>query len=115
MRAELQHQIVRDQAINIRHKPVKVARHHNPFTTPEAEVEFWNILALVIKDKAVPDGFGVHVEDWENGYPELEIIKTGARGKELEVVLPEAIWLLQAVLWAQGLDVMSRLVEIDSD
>jgi hypothetical protein len=112
---ELQHQIARDQAHNIRHKPIKVARHRNPFPTPEAEAEFWEILAMVIKDSAIPDGFGVHVEEWESGYPELEIIKTGARGKELEVVLPEAIWLPRAILWAQGLDVMSRLVEVDSD
>jgi hypothetical protein len=112
---ELQHQIARDQAHNIRHKPVKVARHQNPFVTPEAETEFWEILAVVIKDSAAPDGFGVCIEEWESGYPEIEIIKTGARGKELEVVLPEAIWLPRAVLWAQGLDVMSRLVEVDSD
>jgi hypothetical protein len=41
---ELQHQITRDQAHNICHKPVKVARHHNPFATTTAEEEFHDIL-----------------------------------------------------------------------
>jgi hypothetical protein len=74
---ELQHQIARDQAHNIHHKPVKVARHHNPFATTAAEAEFHNILRLVVESEAVPEGFGVCPDEWEDGYPEQETIKTG--------------------------------------
>jgi hypothetical protein len=112
---ELQHQIARDQAHNICHKPVKVARHRSPFTTTAAETEFQNVLRLVVESDAVPAGFGVHPDEWEDGYSEHEIIKTGLRGKTLEVTLPEAVWLPRAILWAQALDLMSRLVEIEWD
>jgi hypothetical protein len=111
----LQCQIASDQAHNIRHKPVKVARHHNPFATPEAETEFRDILALVVESRTIPGGYGVLVDEWEDGYPEREIIKTGLRGKGLEVVLPEEVWFPRAVLWTQALDVMTQLVEIDGD
>jgi hypothetical protein len=109
--AELQHQIAYDQSHNVRHKPVKVPRHHNPFATPEAEMEFQDVLSIIIAGKTIPASFGVSADEWDDGYPELEIIKTGSRGKELEVILPEAMWLPRAVLWSQALDLMSQLVE----
>jgi hypothetical protein len=91
--AELQHQIAYDQSHNVQHKPVKVARHHNPFATPEAEMEFQDVLSIIAEGKIILAGFGVRADEWDDGYPELEIIKTGSRGKELEVILPEAAWL----------------------
>jgi hypothetical protein len=109
--AELQNQVAYDQSHNVRHKPVKVPRHHNPFAMPDAENEFQDLLSIIIERNIVPAGFGVSADEWDDGYPELETIKTGSRGKELEVVLPEAAWLPQAILWSQALDLMSQLVQ----
>ena len=113
--AELQHQIAHDQSHNIRHKAVKVARHRNPFVTPEAETEFQDVLSMIVEGKAIPAGFGVCTDEWDGGYPELETIKTGSRGKQLEVILPEAAWLPRAVLWSQALDLMGQLVETEAE
>jgi hypothetical protein len=113
--AELQHQIAHDQSHNVRHKPVKVPRHCNPFAAQEAQMEFQNILSIITEGKTIPAGFGVVADEWDDGYPELEIIKTGSRGKELEVILPEAAWLPRAVLWSQALDLMSQLVGTEAD
>jgi hypothetical protein len=112
---ELQHEIARDQAHNIRHEPIKVARHRNPFPTQAAEDEFHNILKIVVEQGVIPEGFGVCPDEWEDGYPEQETIKTGLRGKGLEITLPEAVWFPRAILWAQALDVMSRLVDTRCD
>ena len=92
-KTKLQHHIARDQAHNICHKPVKVTRHHNPFKTTAAEAEFNDLLRLVVENAAIPEGFGVCPDEWQDGYPEQETIKTGLRGKGLQVTLPEAVWL----------------------
>lgn len=112
---ELENQVEADQEHNIRHEPIRIARHQNPFQTDEKEAEFLSILAMVVRDDLVPIGYGVLVDEWDDdNYSELEIIKPGTKGKEIEVVLPREIWLPRATYWAQALDLMGHLI-IDNE
>lgn len=107
----LENMIAEDQEHNIRHAPVPVARHRNPFETDEEEAEFFSLLGAVANGNIVPAGYGVLQEEWdEDNYPEREIINVGARAVELEVTLTREVWLPRAICWAQGLDVMERLI-----
>jgi hypothetical protein len=38
----------------------------------------------------------------------MEAINPGTRGKEIIVALPRDVWLPRAILFAQGLDAMTR-------
>ncbi|KAJ6603888.1 hypothetical protein B0H10DRAFT_1656878, partial [Mycena sp. CBHHK59/15] len=53
----------------------------------------------------IPEHFGVAVAEWEEAfYGETENVKIGR--KEVEIVLPFAVWWPRAVAWAQGLELM---------
>jgi hypothetical protein len=107
----VQNCIAEDQAANIRHAPVKVARHANPFHEGAVEDQFYAILNEVRSNGLIPEGYGVLDCEWENMcYPEVEVINLGPRGKEIVVALPKAIWLSRAILFVQGLDVMTRML-----
>ncbi|KAJ7714865.1 hypothetical protein B0H16DRAFT_1340362 [Mycena metata] len=109
---ELENQIEAVQAQNIRHAPVKVARHHSPFEEAADEATFLELLAIVISQPdVVPEDYGVQPEEWSgDGYPETETIRTGTNGKELLVVLPRTEWFPRAIQWAQGLDLLNRVL-----
>jgi hypothetical protein len=108
----LQDCIAKDQAKNIRHPAVKVARHKNPFESLAHQEQFFQALDEVRNAYLVPEGYGVLEWEWEDEtYPLLETINPGARGKDIIVELPKAIWLPRAILFAQGLDVMSRFTQ----
>jgi hypothetical protein len=48
LREQLENQIEEDQAQNIRHEPIKVARHSSPFDSAEDEGAFIDMLHLLI-------------------------------------------------------------------
>lgn len=110
---ELENQIRADQAQNIRHSPVKVARHASPFDEDEDERAFLELLGEVLSQPdLVPEDYGVTEEEWEDEhYPETETIRTGTNGKELVVELPRRYWFPRAVQWAQALDLLTRVLE----
>ncbi|KAJ7758913.1 hypothetical protein B0H14DRAFT_2404259, partial [Mycena olivaceomarginata] len=111
---ELENQIAAEQAQNIRHAPVKVARHGSPFPEDaEMEQDFLDLLEEVLAQADVlPQNYGVLEEEWdEEEYPELEIIRTGTKGKELRIILPREEWYDRAVRWAQALDLLNRVLE----
>ncbi|KAJ7259953.1 hypothetical protein B0H12DRAFT_1014234 [Mycena haematopus] len=110
---ELENQIEADQAQNIRHAPVKVARHHSPFEDDEDEAAFLELLQVILSQPDVlPADYGVVEEEWEDAdYPETEVIRTGTNGKELVVVLPRDEWFPRAVQWAQALDLLNRVLD----
>jgi hypothetical protein len=112
----LQDCITEDQAKNIRHPAVKVARHANPFKCEADEDRFFAVLAEIRGRTLIPEGYGVLEHEWEDeAYPVLETINPGTRGsKQIIVELPRAIWLPRAILFAQGLDVMARLTHDDN-
>jgi hypothetical protein len=60
----------------------------------------------------VSEGFGVLPNEWEDGvYPEFEALAVGrGRRKEICMTLPSEVWLPQARLWAQGLEVMVHIL-----
>ncbi|KAJ7438359.1 hypothetical protein FB451DRAFT_1416297 [Mycena latifolia] len=109
---ELENQIQADQAQNIRHAPVKVARHHSPFDEEADEQGFLELLAEVLSQPDVPEDYGILPEEWEgDSYDEVETIRTGTNGKELVVALPRDDWFPRAVQWAQALDLLTRVVD----
>lgn len=110
---ELENQIQADQAQNIRHAPVKVARHESPFDDVEQEDMFLELLdAVISQPEVLPADYGVLEDEWEDeDYPETETIRTGTNGKELVVVLPRDDWFPRAVRWAQALDLLTRVLE----
>lgn len=93
---ELENQIEGDQDHHIRHKPIAVARHRNPFTVEEEERHFTDILAEVSRRGIIPPHYGVQPNEWDSD------------------TYPLDIWYPRAVLWAQGLEVLRQLVEVDS-
>jgi hypothetical protein len=70
------------------------------------------MLATARTEEAIPEGYGVLPSEWEDGtYLSYETIKSGRRGaKELNVALPDHIWRPRSILWAQGLDLLHRIL-----
>ncbi|KAJ6552913.1 hypothetical protein B0H19DRAFT_949233, partial [Mycena capillaripes] len=115
---ELENQIQADQAQNVRHAPVKVARHESPFENEEHETAFLELLQIVLSQPdQQPEGYGILPDEWEEeGYGEVETIRTGTNGKELVVVLPRNDWFPRAVQWVQALDLLTRVLhEMDDE
>ncbi|KAJ7718880.1 hypothetical protein DFH07DRAFT_761389, partial [Mycena maculata] len=109
--ADMENRISMDQAHNIRHAPIKVARHCSPFDNAEQEAIFMDLLEDILEQDNVPEDYRVRDVEWdEEDYPETEIIRPGIRGKEIVVVLPRGEWLPRAVIWAQALDVLSQIL-----
>jgi hypothetical protein len=106
----LENQIEGDIAQNIRHQPVKVARHHSPFEDPDVQDNFLELLDEVLSQpEHLPDDYGILEDEWEDDdYPEIESIKPGTNGKELIIVLPRAEWFPRAAQWVQALDFLTR-------
>ncbi|KAJ7685825.1 hypothetical protein B0H17DRAFT_1013903 [Mycena rosella] len=113
----LENRIGQDQERNIRHAPIKVARHESPFDNAEQEVLFMVLLRDVFELGELPEHYGVRDEEWEtDDYPEMEIIRPGTRGKEIPIVLLRDEWFPRAVKWVQALDVMSRVLsQVEAD
>ena len=102
--------IAADQEHHIRHDPVEVPEHGNPFISPDAKALFANALRDVVAAGIVPSGFGLLDSEWDNGtYPEYEDIKSGRDGKRLNIYLPFAVWWPRAVVWVQGLQLMTKI------
>lgn len=108
---ELENQVQADITRNIRHQPVKVAKHRSPFKDAELEVHFLAVLEDHLAQPDLPDDYGILEDEWEEeDYPEIEIIRPGTKGKELAVILPRDYWFPRAVRWVQGLDLMTRVL-----
>ncbi|KAJ7218883.1 hypothetical protein B0H12DRAFT_1271765, partial [Mycena haematopus] len=110
---QLENQIEGDLAHNIRHQPVKVAKHRSPFKNAEFEKYFMSQLEDLLAEPGIlPEEYGVREEEWEgDDYLEIEVFRPGTKGKELSIILPRDIWFPRAVRWAQGLDLLSRVLE----
>lgn len=100
--------IAADQTRDIRHEAIDVPTHGSPFTAEQAEV-FFEALSAVKEQGIIPAGFELDVD----GYPVRESIHLGRGGKRVSVILPFDIWWPRALLWAQGLDLMTRMLVED--
>ncbi|KAJ6595295.1 hypothetical protein B0H10DRAFT_2329373 [Mycena sp. CBHHK59/15] len=102
--------IADDQTRDIRHEAIEVPSHGSPFNS-EMEAVFFEALEDLKAQNIVPEDFDLDVEH----YPVRESIHLGRGGKRITVILPVDIWWPRALLWAQALDLMTRmLVEIES-
>ncbi|KAJ7340847.1 hypothetical protein DFH08DRAFT_963692 [Mycena albidolilacea] len=110
---QLENRVQADLVRNIRHEPVKVAKHRCPFTDAELEDHFLGLLDDVLaQSEIVPENYGIRDDEWEEeDYPEIEVIRPGTKGKELAIILPRAEWFPKAVRWAQALDLLTRVLD----
>lgn len=107
--------IADDQARDVRHAAVEVPEHYSPFDA-ETEAIFFQTLEELEANEYIPDGYGLTPEELgDEGYPTCESIHLGRGGKKISVILPVDMWWPRALRWAQGLDLMTRiLVQIES-
>jgi hypothetical protein len=95
---------------NVRHEPVRVARHSSPFPTEKVHVLFCETLERVREEGIVPINYGICEDEWEDGYPPYEILGIGKRAQgQLRISLPDDVWRPKALLWCQALDVLTRI------
>jgi hypothetical protein len=100
------------------YEKVNVPKHENPFIGhPEMETVFHKVLAAARMEEVIPEGYGVLPSEWDDGtYSSYETIKSGRKGaKEINVALPDHIWRPRSTLWAQGLDILRRILFVISE
>ncbi|KAJ7488184.1 hypothetical protein FB451DRAFT_1025939, partial [Mycena latifolia] len=107
--------IADDQAEDVRHAAIEVPKHRSPFS-PEMEAIFFDALRVVQEEEIIPEGYGLTPDELDGGvYPARESIHLGRGGKKISVPLPLDVWWPRALRWAQGLELMTRLlIEIES-
>ncbi|TFY80937.1 hypothetical protein EWM64_g3074 [Hericium alpestre] len=83
-------QIAADQGPNVRHEPIEVSRHANPFPTFDVEKLFWAAFHKAQAAHIVPDAMMLTDAEWGfDGYPVQEDIPLGTRNRRaLTVALP---------------------------
>lgn len=110
---DLAEQIANNQKPHVRHEGAPVPLHTNPFQHAEAESRFFGVLGEVVKNGIIPTGYGMLIDEWEDGiYPDVEYLRIGLHGKkEIQVSLAAPVWRRRAQLWVQGLSVLSHFSE----
>lgn len=107
--------IHRDILPNVRHDPIPVARHQDPFADqPDNTLEttFFEFLNKSLSDTLkIPSGYGLRANEWEDEtYPEAEFLQVGARRTALTIELPYDVWYPRAVAWGKGLDLLNTML-----
>lgn len=91
-----------------------VPESRNPFPSVHAENLFHEALGNVRERGIIPPGYHLLPHEIEGGYPSVEVIRAGRRGRrEIRVGLPVAIWQPRAVLWGQAVDVLTRVLDLE--
>jgi hypothetical protein len=105
----IQEQLASQQQNHVRHPPIKVPRHQNPFSSLNQRSEFWQAVQEAEAEGYIPRGYGVHPDEWDDGvYPEIEVLKVGTRKcSEMQVGMPNSIWFPRAVYWTRALHIMT--------
>jgi hypothetical protein len=111
--AFIREQLDSQQKNHVRHPPIKVPRHHNPFGSLDQEETFWLAFHDATEEEYIPQGYGVCPDEWSEGiYPEIEVIRSGNHKRgELEIGLPNAVWFPRAIRWAQALHILEFCLE----
>lgn len=97
----------------IRHEPIGVPDHRNPFPDDATEALFFSTLREIVEADVVPAGYGLFPDEWEEDrYPLFETLKVGKwGGKSIVISLAAPIWRRRAVLWAQAVNLLTRFIE----
>ena len=107
--------IVAEQNIHIRHAAIDVPSTTSPFRTAQAFDIFRSALQETQERGIIPLGYRVAKDEWPGGsYPEIELITVGRGKREYAVELPFEVWWTRSVLWAQGLDIMTRICMMEN-
>lgn len=92
------------------HDAIVVPDVTNPFSDDDLMQAFTTALDIVREQGMLPEGYGLLPEEWDdNEYPAFWVIKSGRRGKDLTISLPDARWRARSELWGQALDIINRL------
>lgn len=92
------------------HDAVVIPDVTNPFSDDELMHAFTTALEIVREQEMLPEGYGLLPEEWDDDeYPAYWVIKSGRRGKDLTISLPDARWQARSELWGQALDTVNRL------
>lgn len=112
----LDEEIASSQRRHIRHAPIPVPVAGCPFRSEATIDVFMQCLGEVSAAGIVPEHYGLREAEWpEGGYGEHEYIALGRQRRRVTVDLPFTVWWPRAVLWAQGLEIMSRLILAEED
>jgi hypothetical protein len=98
----------------VRHDPVPVPDDTTPFPDDDAEHQFLARLQDLVEREYIPVGYGLLPEEWEgNAYPLFETLLVGRRsgGRELNISLVEPVWMHRAILWVQGLYLLTQFLQ----
>jgi len=108
---ELEDKIGDEQEVkNIRHEPIPVPKHANPFQDNEMEI-FTGAIVEMTKSGENPRGYGLLPEEWgTDGYPSYEVIKVGRVRKEKRISLPDHTWRPRAELWGRALYLLNSIM-----
>ncbi|KAF8592699.1 hypothetical protein K439DRAFT_1323238, partial [Ramaria rubella] len=109
----LQERITVDLWRNVKHNPVKVTRHQDPFEDlgPSWFAIFERMTAEMRESAWMLEGYGLHSQEWdEDEYPSHEYLRVGRKESKLLVGLPVDIWYPWAVAWGQGLFALNRIL-----
>lgn len=110
--AEIQ---VAEENRHVRHAAVDVPSTASPFDTAEALEVFTLAIRETQEQGIVPSGYGVAEDEWADGsYPDIELITVGRGKQEYTVELPFEVWWTRSVIWAQGLDIMTRICMMEN-
>ncbi|KZV62873.1 hypothetical protein PENSPDRAFT_710703 [Peniophora sp. CONT] len=110
-------QIARDLRGNIRHSPIRVPRHVNPFLGDLAREErFWEKVQALkdARPEMIPEGYNLLDEDFEEEmYPSAHEIPLGRSKTRTQVIpLPYEVWYPRAVRWVQALHVLNHELSV---
>ncbi|KAA1467872.1 hypothetical protein DENSPDRAFT_770437, partial [Dentipellis sp. KUC8613] len=110
--SELEDAVAADQEPNIRHDPIPVADHRNPFPNPELQQLFWDAYDEVCNNGILPQDMMLLDSEWdEGGYPSTGEIPYGSRGtRRLVIPLPRELWYPRAVAWCRAIRLLEQVV-----
>ena len=106
------HQVQSAVLKNVHHDAVLVPDAGDPFPSPEAKAVFERSFKQIEDSPAskIPAGFLLLQNELEGtAYPTAETIRVAR--KETDIPLPFEIWYPRAVQWAQGLTVMTLVLD----
>lgn len=111
---DIQEQISENIQHNFHHEPVAVPKHRGPFTTDASHVAFQGLVTSLLQQNAIPSGYGMLPEEWDDDYPPYEPIYSGRRGgRTLDISLPDHIWRPRAEVWVQALHSMNEVLALE--